>query len=137
MHNPYAPPGPGDFQQQPMMGVRPPRGGCLTWFLVVIMAVNPITALVYFMGSDFIRQAIPTAPPWALPTLGVMCVANTVFALGVWNWWRWGVIGFCAMAAVALVINFTIGVPAQQSLMGLGGPIMLVMLVRPLWPYFR
>jgi hypothetical protein len=113
------------------------RGGCLTAFLVLMMIANPIIALVYVFGQDFIKKGMPHAPDWAFPVLTVAGLVNLVFAIGIWNWKKWGVIGSITMAAIIFPLNLYIGVPAFNAIMGLGGPALLIFLVKPLWRGFE
>ncbi len=111
------------------------RGGCLTALLVLMMIANPLVGLMYIVSGDAIQRALH-APAWAIPVLGGASMLNFVWAVGVWKFKRWGVYGFLAMAAVALIVNFTIGVAPMQAVLGLIGPAILIALVRPLWSRF-
>lgn len=117
--------------------VAPERGGCLTAFLVLMMIANPLVGLFYILGGDLLRRGMPDAPRWALPVLAVGAFVQFACAIGIWSWRRWGVYGSCAMALVALVVNFAIGLAPQSAIMGLLGPIILVLLVKPRWAHFR
>ena len=153
--NPYAPPRPpeqGEWPDRPPASYVPPgepgmmgyawnpghrkRGGCLTAFLVLAMIANPIVALVYVAGQEFVKRGLPSAPDWEFPVLAVLATANFVCAIGMWNWKKWGVVGSLSLSALAFVINVIIGVPAQSTIMGLSGPLIVVFLVKPLWRGF-
>jgi len=109
------------------------RGGCLTAFLVVMMIVNPLTALVYFLGASFIKRGLPDAPAWSMPVLGAFCILNTACAVALWKWKKWGLYGFVFSAVVALIVNIVIGLPLAQVVAGPIGVVVLYVLVRPSW----
>src|SRR5436305_1095488 len=97
--NPYEPPRQevglgqvsGDFKQ---------RGGCLTAFLVLMFIANPITALVYLLGTELLHKGLPNAPEWAFPTLALMATGQLACAIGIWFWQKWGVYGSFVLAAI-------------------------------------
>jgi hypothetical protein len=112
------------------------RGGCLTAFLVLMMIVNPLTSLVYFAGADFIKKGMPQAPDWAAPVMGVIALVNLGNAIAVWKFRfrRIGVYGFFAVAATSFVLNLIIGVNPAQAIFGaIAGPIILGVLIKPIW----
>jgi len=111
------------------------RGGCLTALLVLMMIANPLVALMYLATGDAIKRTLH-APDWAIPVLGVAALTNFVCAVGIWRFKKWGMFGAVAMAAVGLVVNFTIGIQPMQALMGLLGPVILIALVKPQWAQF-
>jgi uncharacterized membrane protein (DUF2068 family) len=108
------------------------RGGCLTAFLIFMFIVNTLTAFYYLFFGDAVRSAMPLIPAWAIPVLAVACILNVVFAVGVWQWRRWGVYGFIVLAILIFVLNITY-VGLLPSLLGLLGPVILVLLVRTRW----
>jgi hypothetical protein len=115
-----------------METTKPERGGCLTAFLIFMLILNPLTALYYLFSGSTLRQALPTLPAWAIPTLAILAIANFVFALAIWKWKKWGLYGFAATSLIVFVINLiSIGFfPALSGLIGLG---LLVFLLRNVW----
>ena len=101
------------------------RHGCLTALLIVMIVVNAGTALVYLLGSAALGEEFPDAPGWAFPALTALALANTVFALSLWFWKKWGFWGFVGSALITLVVNLEIGVPPGQALAGLVGVALL------------
>jgi uncharacterized membrane protein (DUF2068 family) len=108
------------------------RGGCLTTFLVLMLIANPLTALYYLVAGDAVRQALPALPTWGIPVLAALGILNAVFAIGVWHWQRWGAYGFIASGLVAFLFNVSY-LGALPAVLGLIGPVILVLLVRPHW----
>ncbi len=112
------------------------RGGCLTVFLVLMMIANPIIGVLYLASGDTFKRALPGAPDWALPALGILALVNFGCAIGMWMWKKWGVFGSLVVAAIGFVMNLIIGVNPMQAFMGLGGPIILIFLVKERWARF-
>lgn len=108
------------------------RGGCLTAFLVLMMIVNPLTALFYLLGGEQAHRAIPQAPGWVIPVLGVACLGNLACAIAVWSWKKWGMYGFLGISALGFGVNLFAGLGAG-ALTGLIGPALLLALVYPQW----
>lgn len=133
----YVPPGEPGMMGFAYDDTNKKRGGCLTAFVVLMLIANPITALVYVAGADMVKRGLPHAPDWAFPVLALLGVVNTVSAVGIWLWKKWGVYGVVGTAAVALVVNLIVGVPPMNAFFGLAGPGILIFLVRPLWRGFR
>lgn len=108
------------------------RGGCLTAFLVAMLVLNPLTSLYYIFAGEALRRAVPAFPSWAVPLFAVGSILNVVFALAVWRWQRWGVYGFLVTALLTFAIN-AIYVGILPGLLGVLGPVILCLLIRPHW----
>jgi hypothetical protein len=108
------------------------RGGCLTAFLILMAIANPLTGLYYLFAGSAVQQALPTILSWVIPVLGLLALANFAFALGMWNWKRWGVYGFVASTAIVFLLN-AITISVLAALLGLIGVAILILLVRPIW----
>jgi hypothetical protein len=108
------------------------RGGCLTAFLILMLIGNPLAGLYYLLAGSTVRQSLPTLPEWAIPVLGLLALANFVFAIAIWKWKRWGVYGFVGSSLVAFLVNL-IGIGILVALFGLVGVVILAFLLRPIW----
>ena len=114
------------------------RGGCLTAFLVFALIANAFVSVFYV--NSLIQGTMngqPLPPQWAIVLLTIGGAVNVASSIAVWKWKRWGVYSFFAMATVALGVNLAIGVPAFSLVMGLLGPVILALLIRPIWRYMR
>ena len=114
------------------------RGGCLTAFLLFGLIANGVTSIIYvksLLEGSMFGQPLP--PQWALVMLSVGAALNVASCVAVWKWRRWGVYAFFGMAAVALGVNIAIGVPTLSLAMGFLGPVILALLIRPIWRYMR
>ncbi len=112
------------------------RGGCLTAFLVLMLVVSPLYVLVGLLPtSEGVSQSLTKWPQWAILMMGLLGLANFVFALAIWKWKRWGVYGFTGAAIVFFIANVIRGgVSIYGALFGLALAIgILVRLVRPVW----
>lgn len=139
MNDPYAPPGAGQYQQQPQMDPNAPRdrGGCLTALLILMMVVNPLTGLVYLAAGDAVKRTLPSAPDWAIPMLTIACFAQFAFALAMFRYKRWGLYGSLGLTAMTLVVNLYIGINPVQAIMGAAAlPSFLIVLIKPRWHMF-
>jgi len=113
------------------------RGGCITAFLIFMFIINPLLALYYIFAGDTVRDTFPDLPGWAIPVLVLFCLINLGLAIAIWNWKKIGIYGIWVSAAIILVVNLSIGLPPLQSFMGLLGPLIITLLVRPKWADFE
>jgi hypothetical protein len=113
------------------------RGGCLTVFLIAMFILNPITGFYYLIDMDNVRVAFPNAPEILLYLLVIFSFINLGLAIATWNWKKIGVIGFWITAVMILIINFIAFTLSWLSFLGLLGPIILSLLVRPKWSDFK
>lgn len=108
-------------------GTPPERGGCLTIWLVIMMILNAMTALTYFLGG------VPWIGSGMAILLGLLCLVNVASAVGVWQWKRWGVYAFVATAVLATIANILLGISLYIAVVGLVGPVILGALVYDKW----
>jgi len=77
---------------------------------------------------------MPHAPDWTAPVMGVLALVNFGNAIAVWNYRKIGVYGFYALAALGFVLNLIVGVNPASAIFGaLAGPIILGVLIKPIW----
>jgi len=101
------------------------RHGCLTAWLILMIIANSLAALMYLFGTEMVRRALPNLPGWTFPVLVVFSLFNVVCAVFLFQWKKWAFYGFCLSAAVALVVNMTVGLGILRSLLGLIGVLLL------------
>lgn len=130
---------PGPFQppatDAPSATAARQRGGCLTALLGLMLVINPLVGIMYLLAGSTIAASMPNAPGWVVPVLGVLALANTAGAAGLWMWKRWGFYVVVGVAALAFVINL-IAIPGPGVVTGLLGPVILGALVWPRWNDF-
>jgi hypothetical protein len=112
--------------------VQPKRGGCLTAFLILMFITNPLVAIYYFVTGSSVRQALPNMPAWIIPALGIIGIANFIFAIAVWKWKKWGMYGLATTAGITFFIN-AIGINILTAIWGLVGVALLAFLLRQVW----
>ena len=98
------------------------RHGCLTAWLVLMIILNSLTAIVYLFAGDMIAKNLPggiSTPMLIL--LAILGIANVCFSVLLFQWKKWGFLGFIITSIGALIINLSIGLGIGQSLFGLVG----------------
>jgi hypothetical protein len=101
------------------------RHGCLTAWLVVVIAGSIIAALVYLLASNYLTSS-STLPGWAIPTLVIVLAFNIMCAVALFRWKKWGFWGFCASSLFSIVVNLKLGLGVLESLQGLISIIILI-----------
>ena len=102
------------------------RHGCVTAYLVFMIVVNSLTALLYLLFSEAMREKLMIELSTSnLMLLGICGVANVAFAVLLLRWKRWGFWGFAITSVITLIINLTGGIGIGQSLLGLIGVVIL------------
>ena len=101
------------------------RHGCLTAWLVFVIAVNSLATLFYVLAHDAIARNLPSGADWAVTVDTLLLAANVVFAIALFRWRRWGFLGLVATSLFAFVINLSVGLNLGQTLVGLLGPVVL------------
>lgn len=76
---------------------------------------------MYLLGNAGTAQNFPSAPIWAFNVLAAMGIVNTVCAVALFQWKKWGFFGFIATSAVTFVINLMVGLSTMKALLGLSG----------------
>jgi hypothetical protein len=97
------------------------RHGCVTTYLILIMLVNSLTSLFYFIYNDTITDNK------IVIVLGLIGVLNVIFAALLFGYKRIGFIGFLISSLVSFGINLSLGIPVIKSLIGLCGIIILLL----------
>ena len=90
-----------------------------------MILANSLTALTYLAVPEIVTARTPTATPTFVFVLGLMGVANVLFAVALFKWKKWGFYGFAAMGFVGLVLNLSIGIGIVPALLGLSGFVLL------------
>ncbi len=112
------------------------RGGCLTVWLLLMLAANAFTIISNIINLQTYQQFYPNASPFFFILLAGFGVVNLLSVYALWTWKRWGFYLFVASALVVLGINLVIGIPIFIALFGLLGVAILWLLLRSRWPAF-
>lgn len=110
----------------------PPRSGCLTALLGVMIAANAFVAVIY-LGILVQGRTIGTAPRWALAVLLLFGLLNVASLIAVWRWRKWGFFAFLVSVAAVLFVNLYIGLPPVPAMVSLLAPLVLYALLRRVW----
>lgn len=111
------------------------RGVGLTIWLTLILLANAIIAVFYIGFSGFFADL--GVPMWSVYVFGLFGLANVVFTIFLFRWQKWAFFAYCGVAIVALVINLITGLSITNSLLGLLGPIILYLFLRPKWKFLE
>ena len=77
------------------------RGGCLTAFLVVFIALNLLSFVFAFLEATLF---IPYATRSLMPILPLSFVIAAC-AVAIWNWKIWGYYGLVSICVIGIAIN--------------------------------
>jgi hypothetical protein len=113
------------------------RSGCLTLFLGFMVILNAFAALSGILLPFIGDESDLDIPTWASLVLGLLATINTVAAIAVIKWKKIGVYVLIGSATVTSVINYTITDDPLLSSIGLLGPIILVLLLIPVWKHLK
>jgi len=81
------------------------RHGCLIAYLTLLMVVGVLGAAVYFFAGSFVARGNPEIPAELRPVYGVINLLIVVFAIGLWNWKKWGFWGFVTLGVLGACLN--------------------------------
>jgi len=108
------------------------RGALLTIWLILMLIANTGTVITYLLGGEFITSVLPTIPSWSIYALTIFGLLNVLFTIFLFMWKKWAFFAFCGSAGIIFVINLIIGM-GFSSILGLGGPIILYLILRSKW----
>lgn len=115
------------------------RGVRLTFWLVAMLIGNIITVVFYSSAlyvlsvTDSLPVLLVTMPIWGIYVMGALILLNTGFVLFVFQWRRWAFFALCGSAGVTFIINLLLGLNIIGALLGLLGPVILYLFLRPKW----
>ena len=108
------------------------RGALLTVWLILMLPANAGTAAAYLLLGGFIAALVPTIPIWAIYTFAIFGLLNVIFIIFLFMWKKWAFFALCGSAGIAFILNLVIGV-GLFSILGLLGPAVLYLILRPKW----
>lgn len=98
------------------------RHGCVTAWLVLMIIANSLTAMIYFFSSEMITKNLSMdVSNSMIILLGIICIANVIFSVMLFQWKKLGFWGFIITSIGAFIVNLSIGLGIVQSLFGLVG----------------
>jgi len=94
-----------------------------------MMVLNSLTALVTPLMYHAIKAVYPNASPLTTAILTAAGIANTICAIALFRWKRWGWFGFAVTSLIVLIVNVSIGVDFVHCLLGIVGVVVLYCLL--------
>lgn len=111
------------------------RNGFLSTLLVLIIVVNVIVGFLFILTAlGFSKNA--TLPTWMIIYSIFQCLGNVACMIAVFNWKRWGVVGYGAIAVISYIVN-AIVTGNYTNIIGLAGSSILVALILPYWKQMK
>lgn len=102
------------------------RHGCLTVWLILMVAANSVAALGYALTAGASKHSLPhLGTAWTRPILAGIGVANVIFCIALFTWKKWGFFALVACTVVTFVFNLAIGLSVGRAFLGLLGPAVL------------
>ena len=83
---------------------RKKRHGCLTAWLVLIIA-SSMVAITLYLAGDAVSLTPRDAPQWAAPVLIALLILQIICVIALFKWKKWGVWGYCAVNATGLIVD--------------------------------
>ena len=120
----------------------PPRHGCLTTWLILMLVANAATAIVTPFSVAGMRNAGLQPSPIGIGVIVICAIANIAFAIALFRWQKWGFYGFAVTTAIALITNLSLGVGIGRTVLGLIGIVLLYWVLNmggtnKAWPYLK
>jgi hypothetical protein len=121
------------------------RGALLTIWLI-LMLVSYVTSLAIltlwlFFGKYFTANLseLPYAIThvWVIYASIIGALLGIVFTIFLFLWKKWAFFAFCGLAGIGFVFNIIQGTSIVLSVLGLLGPVILYLLIRPKWKFFE
>ena len=108
----------------------PPRHGCLSAFLLLMLAGNSLAVAAYLLAGQKWLAAYPLAPAWAAYLFAAVGAINVGLTIALYYWKRAAFYAFWGVAIVVFGLNVSIGIPAVQALTGFVGPVFLTFVLQ-------
>ena len=129
------------------------RGFLLTAWLVLMLISTILAILFYFTIITFLLTGTPEGsaaesagflaaainpivqliPIWIIYTLAIGSIFNLILTIYLFKWKKWAFYGICILAIVFFIFNLIARLGILSSLLGLLGPVILYLILRPKW----
>jgi hypothetical protein len=125
-----------------MVETERPKSGCLTAFVVLMALGGLMGASQSFLGRAAMEKSyqqlhLPMPPGWVLSVQGLLALLNIAAAVGIWQYKKWGVYLYGALAVLSILLMLYSGMSPFILGFSLIGPLILFFLVRPHWDHFE
>jgi len=115
------------------------RGGCLTAWLVLMILGATFASISNFFLSDTLgglSTGYRHGDEWVLIAWGVLALIQLVAAVALMLWQKWGFYAVVATAVASLGIQIYLGFPIYLYIYTFVGPLILFLLMKPMWRNF-
>ena len=107
------------------------RTGITTGWLIFMLVINILSALLYLFKQDLVANDFHNGiPAFMLFLLAILSIINILFIVLVFKWIKKGVWGLIVTNILAVVINIYNGLGIGQSLLGLLGIVVLLLILQ-------
>ena len=121
------------------------RGPWLTTWLVLIIVFDSFVLLgsIFILNDSTLLKDVQTVgvAPWLIYVSAVIAVIDIILAIFLFNWKKWAFYGYCANAVIMLISNLVGGDKSVSSILisilGLLGPVVLYLFMKPKWNLFK
>lgn len=113
------------------------RGGLLTAWLIIMLAGNFISSLFWLLFfSPIISGVYPNIPFWAPVLYEIFGLINILLVIFLFMWKKWAFYSFCGISLVLFFLNIYFIGFGINVILGLVGPVVLYLIMRPKWNLF-
>ena len=113
------------------------RNTLLNVWLIIMLIANVFSAISYLFFNSLLSSAYPYAPSWIFHIYGLLSLINIILVSFLFKWKRWAFYVFCIVTLLALIMNIYIGIEIIASMLGIVGPIILYLIMKPKWNLFE
>ncbi len=116
------------------------RGGCLTAWLVLMILGATFAAISNFFLSDTmsgLSSGFERGDQWVLIAWGVLALIQLTAGVALMLWKKWGFWAVVGTAVGSLVIQIYLGFPIYLYIYTFVGPLILFLLMKPMWDRFE
>ncbi len=102
------------------------RHGCVSAWLILMIIMNSIIAVIYLFAGNRVVENLPyDVDDKYMVAMGIVALANTAFAIMLFQWKKIGFYGFVVTTLISLALNISMGLGTGSSLFGLLGLVVL------------
>ena len=118
---------------------RKERGALLTVWLVLMLAANVYTTLLYLalaispLGRNLFLPNVQLSTIYVFIFFGLLNIVCVIF---LYLWKKWAFFMLCASAGTAFVVNILLGA-GVFAFIGLAGVVIFYLIIRSKWSLFN
>jgi len=113
------------------------RGILLTVWLYFVIGMHLIVISIYSLSHRTIIPMNLTISAWENYVFLILGLLNLLFYILLFMWKKWAFFAYCGSASIIFVIGLAINEDIISSILGLCGPVILYLFMRPKWHLFE